>query len=338
MSWTDLLAADPRPWLLEDCNPAVRASTLTRLLDRDPADSDVVRARAEAMNAEPIRAILSAQDPAGFWVKRGAGYAPKYQGTVWQLTFLDQLGADPADERIARACEYVLSHTPTTAGGFGASGVLDAVPAPSRAIHCLNGNLLRALLGFGYADDPRVQAAVDWAARTITGQDVPRWYASGTSGPGFACAANEGQPCAWGAVKELLALARVPQSQRGPLVERAVIEGVEFLLSRDPAVADYPFPSDDEQPSRAWFTLGFPVAYVTDVLQNLEALAELGHLSDPRATNALDWLLRQQVQPGRWRNRNAYNRRTTIEIEHQGTVSKWVTLRACTVLKVACRS
>lgn len=335
MSWLGLLEDDPLPWLLEDTDPAVRAAALVRLLDLAPDDSDVVRARADAMSADPILAILAAQEPAGFWVKAGPGYSPKYQSTVWQLIFLDQLGADRADERIARACEYVLRHTPTSAGGMGASGMLNGSPPPSRAIHCLNGNLLRALLGFGYGEDPRVQAAVDWAARTITGNDVPRWYASGTSGPGFECGANEGQACAWGAVKELLALARVPPSQRGTLVERAVAQGVEFLLSRDPATADYPFPSYDTKPSGAWFALGFPVAYVTDVLQNLEALAELGRVNDSRAANALQWLLGQQVVPGRWRNRHAYNRKTTVDIEHQGSTSKWVTLRACTVLKAA---
>jgi len=118
-------------------------------------------------------------------------------------------------------------------------------------------------------------------------------------------------------------------------VERAIIEGVEFLLSRDPATADHPFPSCSDKPSGAWFTLGFPLAHVTDVLQNMEALAELGPVGDPRAANALDWLVGQQAVPGRWRNRRAYNRRTIIDIEHQGAVSTWVALRAGTVLTAA---
>jgi hypothetical protein len=41
-----------------------------------------------------------------------------------------------------------------------------------------------------------VQQAIEWGARAITGEGVERWYASGTSGPGFSCAANERQPCA----------------------------------------------------------------------------------------------------------------------------------------------
>ena len=134
MRWTEQLAADPRPWLLEDGDPAVRAATLVRLLGHDPDEPDVREARSRAITSDPIRSILASQDPEGFWVKPGAGYAPKYSGTVWQLIFLDQLGADPGDERIVRACEYVLAHTPTLSGGLGASGTLgDHSPPPSRA-------------------------------------------------------------------------------------------------------------------------------------------------------------------------------------------------------------
>jgi hypothetical protein len=204
-------------------------------------------------------------------------------------------------------------------------------------IHCLNGNLLGALIGFGRLDDERVQAAIEWAARAITGQGVDRWYASGTSGPGFACAANQHQPCAWGAVKELGALARVPAGRRSPLVRRAVAEGVEFLFSRDPAVADYPMGWGNTKPSSSWFKLGFPSGYVADVLQILEVLAALGHGRDSRLAHALAWLELGQDRQGRWPNRYAYNHKTWVDIERQGQPSKWVTLRACTVLRAAFR-
>jgi hypothetical protein len=197
--WTDHLSGDPLPWLLAADTPAVRAATLQRLLDRPADDPDVVAARTEAMGSEPTRSMIEAQDPEGWWVKPGGGYAPKYTGTVWELIFLDQLGADPGDARIQRACDYVLAHTLTPSGGFGASGdKRDAPPPPSRVIHCLNGNLTRALIGFGRIDDARLQNAVEWAARAITGEGVDRYYASGTSGPGFSCAGNDKKPCAWG--------------------------------------------------------------------------------------------------------------------------------------------
>ena len=72
------------------------------------------------MRTDPIAATLAAQSPEGWWVKPGPGYAPKYTGTVWSLIFLDQLGADPADERVQRACDYVLRMNPTSRAGSAA--------------------------------------------------------------------------------------------------------------------------------------------------------------------------------------------------------------------------
>jgi len=327
------LGADPLPWLLETSNPAVRAATLQRLLGRLADDPEVIEARRRALEIDPIRSMLDAQHPGGWWEKPGPGYGPKYRGTVWSLVFLDQLGADPDDERIQAAARYVLTWCPTTSGGFGcSSSQQEANPPPSRVIHCLNGNLIRALIDFGHLDDPAVEAAVEWAARAITGEGVERWYASSTPGPGFACAANDKQPCAWGAVKEMRGLAAVPPERRTPLTRRAVEAGVDFLLSHDPAVADYPMGYGNTKPSGSWFKLGFPSGYVTDVLQVLEVLAELGRAQDPRLGKAVAWLLDQRIDESRWANRYAYNGKTTIDIEPQGEPSKWVTLRACTVL------
>jgi hypothetical protein len=334
VGWTAELRADPLPWLLEEDTPAVRAAALARLLGRGADDADVVAARRAAMTVDPIRSILDAQLPSGGWPGPSPGYVPKYAGSLWQVIFLDQLGADPGDERVQRACDFVLSSSQTSTGGIGyGAGRRGSPPPPSAVIHCLNGNLLRALVGFGRLDDPRVQAIVDWAARAITGDGMERYYASSTSGPRFACGANDKRPCAWGAVKEVLGLARVPPDRRGPLVERALADGAAFLLSRDPAVADYPMPTRDKAPSRSWFRLGFPSGYVTDVLQNLQALVEVGCAADPRLEHAVDWVVSQQDAQGRWANRYAYNGKTTVDIERQGTPSKWVTLRACAVLK-----
>jgi hypothetical protein len=334
-AWLDLLNADPRPWLLEESAPAVRAAALVRLLAHSPDDPEVVEARARAMQLDPISGILAAQDGHGWWVKPGPGYAPKYTGTVWNLIFLEQLEADPADERVQAACRYVLQWCPTAAGGLGCSGShLERNPPPSAALHCLNGNLLRSLIRFGHVDDPATRAAVDWAARTILGEGVERWYAA-TPGPLFACGANERLPCAWGAVKELRALAAIPPRRRSALVRRAIDAGVEYLFSRDPADADYPMGWGNTKPSSSWFKLGFPSGYVTDVLQVLEVLAELGHARDPRLQRALAWVTSLQDARGRWANCYAYAGKTTVPIEAQGKPSKWVTLRACAVLRAA---
>jgi len=264
--WVKALKGDPRPWLLEEETPAVRHMALRVLEDRPEDDRQVKRARAAAMRADPIAAILDAQYPEGYWVKPGPGYAPKYTGTVWSVIFLDQLGADGHDKQIRRACGYVLSHSQAESGGFSSSGRREErPPPPSTVIHCLNGNLLRALIGFGWLDDPRVG----------------------------------------------------------------------FLLSRDPAEADYPMGWGNTEPSGSWFKLGFPSGYVADVLENLEVLTELGHAKDPRLGSAIDLVLSRQDAHGRWKNQHAYNGKTWVNVEEQGRPSKWVTLRACRVLRSA---
>lgn len=324
------------PWLLEDDAPAVRHLALRQLLDRAEDDSEVRHARRAAMRADPIRAILDAQDPAGWWVKPGPGYAPKYTGTVWQVSFLDQLGADGTDRRVRAGCAYLLEHTPASSGGFGISGVAkERPPPPSAVTHCLNGNLLRALIGFGWLDDERVRRAIDWQARSITGEGFERFYRTGTSGPDFACAANERLPCGWGAIKTMGGLARIPRRRRTAAVRRAIDRGVAFLLGRDPARADYPMGWGNTKPSGSWFKPGWPSGYVADVLQNLEVLTELGYARDPRLGNGIEWLLGKRGEDGRWRNEYAYNGKTTVDIEPQGRPSKWVTLRAARVLRHA---
>lgn len=333
-AWTLPLRSDPLPWLLDESTPAVRHLALRRLLDLPASDAAVGAAQAAAMTSDPICATLAAQDPAGFWVKPGPGYAPKYRGTVWSLIFLDQLGADPNDPRIRAACEYVLSHSRAVSGGFSASGQLrETAPPPSGVIHCLNGNLLRALIGFGWCDDPRVQAAIAWEMGAILGTREIAFFKSGTTGPGFRCAANEGLPCAWGAAKALLALVRIPAERRSADVQAAIDRAVDFLLSVDPATAAYPAGWGNEKPSGSWFRLGFPSGYVGDVLQVVEAVCAAGHGGDPRLANAIEWMLSKQDAQGRWRNEYAYNGKTWIDFESQGAPSKWVTLRACGVLK-----
>jgi hypothetical protein len=103
-------------------------------------------------------------DRAGYWVEPGPGYNPKYRSTVWAISLLAQLGARvEEDKRIAQACHYLLEHALAEGGQFTTSG------APSGTADCLQGNLAWALLELGY-DDPRLEKAFDWMARSVTGE------------------------------------------------------------------------------------------------------------------------------------------------------------------------
>jgi len=128
----------------------------------------------------------------------------------------------------------------------------------------------------------------------------------------------------------MIALNKVPPAQRTRNMHEAIKLGVDFLLSHDPAVADYPF-GRGNRPSSRWFTFFYPLGTSADILQNLEVLVALGQAQNPRLANALDLVISKQNQQGRWLLEHTY-----VDIqEKKGQPSKWVTLRALRVLKAA---
>jgi hypothetical protein len=189
------------------------------------------------------------------------------------------------------------------------------------------------MIGFGWGVDPRVRGAIAWETGAILGTPGHRFYQGGTSGPGFACGVNEGLPCGWGAIKALLALARIPPAERTPDVADAIDAGVDLLLSVSPETAMYPMGWGNAKPNGSWFKLGFPSGYVADVLQAMEAACEAGAAGDPRMAGAAEWLVTQQGPDGRYANRYAYAGKMVADIDAPGKPSRWVTLRACAVLK-----
>jgi hypothetical protein len=321
-------------WLLEKNDPGVRYLALRDLLGRPPDDGELCAAREEAHARGPIATVLLEMADEGYWVMPGQGYVPKYHGTVWSLILLGQLGASTElDPRIGRACQYILDHALMGPGQFSAT------KAPSGTADCLQGNLCAALLDLG-CDDPRLDAAFDWMARSVTGEGIfssedrhaaTRYYATGKCGPGFLCASNNKLPCAWGAVKVMLAFGKLPASRRTPAIERAIGAGIDFLFSTDPALADYPCGYSDT-PSGNWWKFGFPVYYVADLLQNAEALVSLGYGNDPRLSHALDVIRQKADASGRWKMEYNYTGKTWGDFGRKGQPNKWVTLRALRVL------
>lgn len=316
-------------WLLEadPINPGARYFALRDLLDRPLDDAEVQQAQAAIMATGPVPQLLAAQAPNGSW--GGPQDENGYHATPWQLISLADLGADPHDERVQAGCDYLLD---TYLAANGAFAALMPRPVPSKAVHCHNGELLYALIRLGRLDDPRVQGALDWQCRAITGTGEVQYYKSGTAGPGFACGVNSGQPCGWGATKALRGLSAIPMARRTPVIQRAIDVGGAFLLSRDPAVADYPY---TERVSSSWHKFGFPLSYQSDMLETTAALVDLGYGGDPRLGHALQFILSKQDQQGRWHMERSLNGKMLVDIEEKGQASKWVTLRALRVLKRA---
>ncbi len=336
MDWKNLLNGDPITWLLETDNPGVRYLTLRDILEKPVDDSELTVARQAAHVSGPISKVLDKMQPEGYWAKPGPGYTTKYRSTVWAIILLAQLGAEAnEDERIKRGCAYLLEQSLAPGGQFTVYGT------PSSTIDCLQGNLCWAVLELGY-EDPRLAPAFEWMARSITGEGLAsrneknseRRYYAYNCGPLFACGPNYGQPCAWGAAKEMLAFGKLSQAQRTPLIDEAIRQGVDFFFRIDPVTADWPTRLGDK-PSKNWWKFGFPVFYITDLLQVTEGLVALGYGKDPRLANTLELIRNKQDDQGRWLLEYDYTGKTWASFGEKKMPNKWVTLRAIRVLKRA---
>ena len=102
--------------------------------------------------------MFAKQKPGGWWVHEENLYRPKYLSTNWMLLILSDLGLTKEDPRIQRAAELWRDRFSKADGGFGSDGA-------NRSHLCIVGNTARALIKFGYADDPKVKSALEWLVK-----------------------------------------------------------------------------------------------------------------------------------------------------------------------------
>jgi hypothetical protein len=325
-----LLNADPTNWLLEEDDPGVRRLALTGLLDRNASDPEVKAAGRNAMKTGLIPKILAKQDPAGHWEAPDSFYMAKYKGTVWQLIILAELGADGRDERIRKACEFILrnSQDPESGGFSFHRSVRKGGGRPSEVIPCLSGNMVWSLIRLGFIDDPRVKLGIDWIVRTQRYDDGLARAPQGAPYERYPQCWGK-HSCHMGVVKALKALAAIPEERRTKEISAAIERGAEYFLihhihkkSHDLRAVSKP----------GWLRLGFPWMYQTDILEILGLLTTLGY-KDPRMREAADILLSKQDAKGAWALENTFNGRYWTSIERKGEPSKWVTVHAMTALK-----
>ena len=306
-------------WLLEPSQPAVRYLAMRDLAD-GTSSGDLEKARRAIAARGWVADIFSAQKPDGYWVDGKDLYRPKYISTNWMLLTLSDLGITREDPRIASACSMWMDRFSRSDGGFDTEGA-------EKSEHCLTGNTARALIKFGYADEPRVRSALDLIVKTQK------------SNGGWHCWGKNGVIDAW---EGLSAFAVYPRQKWTRSMKEAVERGCEFYLARRLC----------RQGARydPWFRFHFPYHYYYDVLVGLDFMTALGYADDRRMGLALSHLRKLRRKDGRW-NLDAvhpdynsagkwprwwkqYRRRFhPFSLEQVGRPSKMITLRALTVLK-----
>jgi hypothetical protein len=328
--WQARLRADPTAWLLEKNNPSVRRLALMTLAGKTLDDPEVRLAAAEVMHTGAVPRILRAMNPEGFWEAPDAFYTAKYRGSVWQLIILAELGADGEDQRVRRACEFLLavSQDPESGGFAMHRSTRTGGGRHSEVIPCLTGNMVYSLIRLGLLQDPRVRRGIDYITRTQRFDDCDGPAPTGWPYDRFEICWGR-HSCHMGAVKALKALEAIPAGERSTQVARTLEQGAEYLLrhrvhkrSHDPKRVSKP----------GWLRFGFPLMYQTDVLEILLILTRLGY-RDERMQEAMDAVLAAQNERGRWKLANTFNGRFQVDIEKKGEPSKWITLRALEAIK-----
>ncbi|MDE1819417.1 MAG: hypothetical protein KGJ23_00610 [Euryarchaeota archaeon] len=308
-------------WLLEREQPAVRYRALTELLGRPKSDPQVREARAEIPRRGWAADLLARRDPGGWWVSPKSLYTPKYLSTNWQLLVLSDLGLTRAHPQIRRSCELWMKVFALEGGGVGRN-------SKGKGHHCVVGNMTRALIRFGYVDDPRIRRSLEWLVQTAH----PRG--------GWSCFSDYWAGRNLDSWEGLSAFTVYPRSKWSPAMKECVQKGAEFFLEREL----------HRQGARyaPWYRLHYPVHYYYDLLVGLDVLTALGYGSDPRLSFVLKWLRSKRRRDGRWdldaqhpdaggaygrwMREHPRQRPTPLVLERPGEPSKMVTLRALTVL------
>lgn len=297
-------------WLLASEIPSIRYLTRRRLLGQDEQDPQVQAERRAMTETGPIPAILAGQTEKGNWAGENSYYTPKYTSTHWSMTLLAELHAEPADPRLLRGVEFMLS-MPINQAAKTATASADW--------ECLWGNMLRYVAYAGFGRDERAEPLIRSLCQAALEQN-------------WRCRGNSQLPCTWGAIRGLWGLAALPAGQRTGEVAQAIQVTLSWLLeTNDLTTADYP----TQQVSKYWDQLSFPLFYQADILLVLRLAAELDALDYPGARRALAWLQSRRDKQGRWHGASPFRRMWLSVAPDRTETDRWVSLFAADVIQKA---
>jgi hypothetical protein len=329
-NWKRLLKADSTDWLLEPQDPSMRYFTLANLLNFSSSDPEVQKTKQQIMQYGPVPKILAKQKPEGNWGKPEDFYIrSKYKGTIWTLIILAELAADPRDNRVRKACEFILQNSQDPeSGGFSYQSAKQGGGDHNKVLPCLTGNMVFSLIRLGYLSDPRVQHGINWITTYQRFDDAIKEAPKGWPYDGKERCYGK-HTCHMGIVKALKALAEIPPDQRSDTVKATIEKGTKYLLAHHIYKRSHNL-TQISKPS--WLRFGFPTMWNTDALEILNILTKLG-IKDKRMQDTINLVIAKQDKQGKWKLENTYNGRMQTNIEQKGKPSKWITLNALGALR-----
>jgi len=287
--WLRLLAADPRPWLLESEEPAARWVALTHLLDL-PADHPEVEAAHEAVLADPGTRDLVAR--LGRWgddTGASGHHSPDYRPNLLHL--LADMGACGGDlPPVDRFVDAMLEHR-DGAGRFQAFGRLRGSTEPVwSSLLCDSHVITEALIRFGHEGHPAVAASVRRIGEDLAATSQGRAWPciperlSGFRGPG-----RRSDFCPQVTLEALRLLSRVPRAQQPHGLLEAARVAVRAWRARGEE-KPYLFGHGSRFKTVKWPAFWYDLHWVLDTLGRYPGLWK-GKTADPEDRQALAEML-----------------------------------------------
>ena len=291
-------------WLME-ADPAIRWQVMRDLTGEQEAAVAAERSRvaSEGWGA----ALLDMQRADGTW--SDDDYEKFWMPTIFVLDLLEDLGVDPASERVRVAIDRVRNGL--TWERLGGRPFFDGETEP-----CLNGRILSAGAYFGAPSDRL-------ADRLLSEQ---------LEDGGWNCDAPPSMRSSFHSTICVLEGLLAYEKARGatPAVTQARARGEAYLLERRMLRSL----RSGEIIDRRWTRFAFPTTYHYDVLRGLDYLRSAGVKPDDRVGEAVEIVKQRRHQNGRWPLNVLHADRFPFDMEPgAGRASPWNTVRALRVLK-----
>jgi len=293
-------------WLLEG-DPAIRWQVhrdLTGNAEATKADRALVE--REGWGAE----LLARQDPHGTWAQ--GLYSPKWTSTTYTLLLLHRLGLRSDHPAARRGTEILIE------GAAEFDGGLTLAKTIRTAETCITGMLVLLAARFRI-DDARIDAAVEWLAKTQMADGG--WNCQQVNGATHSSFHTS--------ITVLEALQQRYERTADAAVADMASHGREFFIDH----RLYHSHRTGEVVDRRFTQFSFPPYWHFDVLRGLDHFRAAGAAPHDALRDAVDLVQSRRRPDGRWNLQNVHRNRTWINMEQGGVPSRWNTLRSLRVLR-----
>lgn len=348
MNWDELI-----DWLLDTDDFALQLKVKKNLLGLRWNSSDIQELFPLVNKTEWIRKTLDKENGDGTW---GKGFYRKYDGTVWVLLHLSDLGATPDHPAIQRGINYLLNNfrQNSTLRGNELKRYGDCPDGVhwQYAYSCITTHVTTILARFGYPSHPVTKAGRKSVRHAFV------------NGSGFNCGVMDDSllpHCFMNVPLALRTWIAIPEKERTE-EDRQFIETLVQLLRKYELYKYVPCASNEwfdktHNLSRAtkrkekitwqekgqieqrkeksgWLRFSFPLSYNSDLLQILYLFAQAGIKTGPEIEAALDIIESKRTSDGAWKMVGGLNGKMYHDLDQKGKPSRWITYRALYVLKM----